>query len=153
VYIVNNAEELAGLTGLTLEEQLKTSELDIKVINNHQRENYYRYGHLLIGHFNKVNKNSGYTAKNLVEEKGMSLIQAHTHRGGVSYKTDFQDVKKGIENFCLCNLQPPYLMIPNWQHGFSVIHTYKKTGLFKVTEMEIVQYNLMYGDKVFKAGR
>jgi predicted MPP superfamily phosphohydrolase len=150
MFIAKNARELHGLKGMTLEEQLELKELKIKPINSHQRENFYRYGHMLIGHFNKVNKHSAYTAKNLLDEKGISLIQSHTHRGGVSYKHDFVDFKVAVENFCLCELNPPYLSIPNWQPGFSTVHTDPKTKFFKITPVEIVQYHIIYGDQVFK---
>ena len=142
-FISNFARQLEGLRGLTLEEQLDLPFLKIKAINGHMRENFYRYGYLLIGHFNRVNKHSAYTAKNLLEEKGMSLIQNHTHRGGTSYKRDYRDTKVAYENFCLCDLNPPYLQIPNWQLGFSVIFTNKKSHLFKVVPMEIIEYSLI----------
>ncbi len=146
-FIANNARELFGLEGLTMEEQLHCKELEIEVVNSHLMENYFRYGHLLIGHFNKVNKHSAYTAKNLLDEKGMSLIQNHTHRGGSSYKTDYQETKGAWENFCLCDLHPPYLAIPNWQLGFSAIHTINKTRRFTVTQCVIIEYEILFGNK------
>ena len=142
-YVSRFARNLAGLEGLTLEEQLHLKELNVITINGHLRENFYRYGYLLIGHFNRVNKFSAYTAKNLLEEKGMSLIQNHTHRGGTSYKRDYRDTKIACENFCLCDLNPPYLQIPNWQLGFSTIFTNRKTKLFKIVPMEIIEYSLI----------
>lgn len=149
-YISKFARELKGLRGLTLEEQLDLPELNIRVVNSHQRENYYRYGHLLVAHFNRALKHSAYTAKNLLDEKGMSLIQNHTHRGGCSFKRDYMDTKVAVENFCLCDLNPPYMSIPNWQLGFSTIHTDTKTGFFKITEIPIIDYQILYGDKLFK---
>lgn len=150
-FIARNAKELYGLKGLTLEEQLGLAELEITVINNHQRENYYRYGKLLIGHFNKVNKHGGYTAKNLREEKGMSLIQNHTHRGGFSPKRDYASLKAGWENFCLCDLNPTYCSLPDWQLGFSEIFMDIKSGVFEVHLKMIVDYKIIYGDNVIKA--
>lgn len=151
MYIANNAKALKGLKGMSLEDQLNLTKRGIDVVNSHQRENYYQYGKLLIGHFNMVRKHSGYTAKCLLEEKGLSLIQSHTHRGGSSYKRDFADSKVAYENFCLCDLNPPYCQLPNWQQGFSTIHKDTKTDFFKVTQVEIVKYRILYGNRIYKA--
>lgn len=147
-YISKNARELYGLKGLTLEEQIGCKELDIDVYNNNTKENFYQYGRLWIGHFNKVNKHSGMTAKNLLEDKGVSIIQAHTHRMGSSYKRDFDGQKGAWEGGCLCDLNPKYCNMPNWQLGFITIHKDKKTDQFKVTPVEIIDYRIIYGDKI-----
>lgn len=152
-YISENAKELNGLKGLSLEEQLELKELDIRVINHHHRDNYLQHGkYLLIGHFNKTNKHSGYTAKNLVEEKGISIIQNHTHRGGMSYKTDHSGTRVGFENYCLCSLEPPYMALPNWQQGFCTIHTYP-SGRFNIFPVVIIDGSIRYGDKEFGHGK
>lgn len=147
-YLSRNARELYGLKGLTLEEQLGCKELDIDVYNNNTKENYYQYGKLLIGHFNKVNKYSGMTAKNLLEDKGMSVIQGHTHRLGSSYKRTYDGQKGGWEGGCLCDLNPQYVNMPNWQTGFLTIHKDKKSDQFKVTPIEIIDNRIIFGDKI-----
>lgn len=147
-YISRNARELYGLKGLTLEEQLGTKDLDIDVYNNHTKENYYQYGKLLIGHFDKVNKYSGMTAKNLLEDKGMSVIQGHTHRLGSSYKRTYDGQKGAWEGGCLCDLNPKYCNMPNWQLGFLTIHKDKNSDQFKVTPVEIIDYKIIFGDKI-----
>lgn len=150
IFISTKAKELEGLNGLTLEEQLDLKQLNIIPVNTHQRESFVRYGKLLIGHFNQVRKHSGYTARGLLEDKGLSLIQNHTHRGGSSYKRDFSDNKVAYENFCLCNLNPPYCQLPNWQLGFSTIHKDTKSDFFKVTPVEIVKYRILYGNRIYQ---
>lgn len=149
-YIANNAKELYGLKGLSLEEQLDLKGKKIEVVNSHQKENFYRYGKLLIGHFDKCNKHAGFTAKNLLEDKGVSLIQSHTHRMGSSFKRDFDSLKGAWENGCLCDLNPNYTMLPNWQHCISVILTNKKNNNFQVIQIPIINGELTFGDKVFK---
>lgn len=147
-YIAKNARELYGLKGLTLEEQLGTKELDIDVYNNGTKENYFQYGKLLIGHFDRVNKHSGMTAKNLLEDKGMSVIQGHTHRMGSSYKRDYDSQKGAWEGGCLCDLNPRYVNMPNWTTGFLTVHKDKKSDQFKVTPVEIIDNRIIYGDKI-----
>jgi len=149
-YISKNARELYGLKGLTIEEQLRLKERGIKAVNSHLRENYVRYGELLIGHFNKVSMHSAYTAKALLEKFGISLIQGHTHRGGSHFKRGEDGIKVAYENFCLCDLEPKYCLKPNWTQGFSTIHRNKKGRRFFVTQVPIFNNKLMYGDDLIE---
>jgi len=151
-YIADNARELKGLKQMSLEKQIIAfcaEDPKIKFVNSGLRENYVKYGKLLVGHFDRVNKHSAYTAKNLLEDKGVSLIQNHTHRGGSSYKRDFSSFKVAHENFCMCNLNPEYTALPNWQLGFSVIHKWKASDFFRVTPIPIIKDMLIYGDKLY----
>ena len=142
-YINKNARELYGMSGLTLEEQLRLKERGIKIVNSHNKENYFKYGDLLIGHFNKVSQHSAYTAKALLDKYGLSLIQSHTHRGGSHFKRSEEGVRVAYENFCLCDLDPSYCLKPNWTQGFSTIHKVKNR--FFVTQVHIFNGKLMYG--------
>ena len=142
-YLAQEAGMFRNLEGMSLQEQLKCDHFENEVINKHLKENYYRYGHLLIGHWNKANKFSGYTVKNLMEEKGMSMIQNHTHRGAQIFKRDYKDIYCGVENFCLCDINPHYLSLPNWQLGFCTIST-DATGFFRVSLRPIIDYNGRY---------
>lgn len=138
-YIFKNADKFKKLKKISLEEQLETTELDIEVINSGNKENVWLYGKILIGHFNKVNKYSGLTAKNLVEEKSISIIQAHTHRGGCSYKRLYDRDIVGYENFCLCDRNPEYADHPNWQLGFSIIYKDINSDYFQVDQHYIAE--------------
>lgn len=164
-YLMNNAQELVGLTracdpdspALSLPSLLRLKELKITHISSGRKESQYWFGtQLLIGHFNRVNKHSGYTAKNLLEDKHMSLIQGHTHRLGSSYKT--VRVGKGkhrviaaYENGCLCNLDPEYVTDPNWQQGFSIVHKKRGGDRFNVQQIPIIDYVAFYGGKEYRA--
>ena len=78
----------------------------------------------------------------------MSLIQAHTHRIGVHYKTKYDgSVFTSIENGCLCDLNPTYVNHPNWQQGFSIIH--KKGDKCYIQQVIIKDGKFFYGDKLF----
>ena len=145
-YLAKKAPELYGLQGLTIEEQLGLKERGIKVVNSHTKENYVKYGQLLIGHFNKVSQHSAYTAKGLLDKWGMSLIQGHTHRGGSFYKRDETGIKVAYENFCLCDLNPQYCSKPNWGLGYSTIH--KKGNKCFVTQVPIIDNMIIYGEDI-----
>lgn len=133
-YIAQNAKPLYKLKGMSLEEQLGCKEFDIEVKFTGNKESSWQYGQLLIGHFNKVNKHSGYTAKNLLEEKSISLIQAHTHRLGSSFKRLWDRDIVAYENGCLCDRNPQYVDRPNWQLGFSVIYKDKDSDFHQVVQ-------------------
>jgi hypothetical protein len=113
-YLIINAPELYGLPGLSIPELLNLKELNItykpvKEGANSFSDNWIRLGDLYIGDWNKVNKHAGYTAKNLLDEKGVSLLQGHSHKYGVSARR-YVDGKEfiGIKNFCMCRLDPYY---------------------------------------------
>jgi len=85
----------------------------------------YEYKTLIYTHGYKVNKHSAYTAKNLLEDLGMSVIFGHTHRMGTHYKTNHGGSLVAVENGCLCINDLSYdwfrREVPNWQKGISVV--------------------------------
>lgn len=147
-YIVRNAPALTGL--IDLERELKLKEMNYKVINNDLREQYIEPKEypILIGHFNKVSKHSGYTAKALVEMYGKSIIQGHIHRLGIHYKRIHGQQLIGIENGCLCKLNPGYVMHPNWQQGFTIIGY--KDGEYYPQLIEIKNHKFMYCGRIYQ---
>ena len=95
-------------------------------------DNFIRVGDLYVGHWDRVSKNAAYAAKLLVEEKGVSLLQGHTHRFGAHARTTVDGrVLLGIENFSMCSRRQSYVSRPNWQLGFSVVYFQPKTSGFQ----------------------
>ena len=155
-YLNDCAPELKSLTQaatgevlLTVENILGLNEMGIEFIKMRGREAYKRYNDILVGHFNKVSKHSAYTAKALVEDKGISIIQHHTHRGGVYYKTVIGGQLVGIENFCTCDIHPSYIQNPNWQQGFTCLLLDRNGKRFTAYPICIVDYKFIFGDKKF----
>jgi predicted phosphodiesterase len=107
-------------------------------------------GKLLVTHGSLVSKHSGQSARAHLDKYGMSVLIGHTHRGGVTYKTDVAGVHGAYENFCLCSLKPEYVQHPNWQQGFSVVTVDERTGFFNVQPIPILNRRcFFYGrDKV-----
>jgi len=124
---------------MSLAEQVDADKLEIEVINSGNRENCVSFGRLLIGHFDRVNKHSSYTGKNLMDDKGISLIQAHTHRGGCSYRRAWDRDLAAWENFCLCDRNPQYVDHPNWQLGFSIVYRSTTSDFFHVQQYPIIE--------------
>lgn len=149
-YLISQAPELIGLNGLSLAEQMNVKDYGVKVVFSGLKESFIPYGRLYIGHYNKVAKHGGYTVKSLIDDKGVSVIQGHTHRFGSHLRTLLDGtVLGGWENACLCSLRPNYVLNPNWQHGFSVVWK-KKNGRFMVEQVPIIHYKFFYGGVEWK---
>lgn len=148
-FMIKNAQQLMGLPGSTLKDQLQLKKMNYNVIDSGLCESYYdtKRG-LLIGHFNKASIHSAYTAKALVEKYGQSIIQGHCHRTGIYYKTIHDKTLVGIENGCLCDLNPDYMLSPNWMHGFTIINWIDNTPHF--TLIHIKNGKFVYNGKIYE---
>lgn len=78
---------------------------------------------LFVEHGDRVSKNSGQTAMNMVKDKGASVVMGHVHRLGVYNKTDRLGIHTGIEGGCMCELDPTDITdrSANWQGGFTIV--------------------------------
>lgn len=164
-FLMDRAPELYGLTKagadqkgrevLSLEYLLRFEELGIKRCFSGLKESYTMWGsNLIIGHFDLVRKHSGWTAKSLLENKGISLIQGHTHRMGSFFKTKFGGVVLGAyENGCLCSLRPSYITDPDWQHGFCVIQKKKDDDRFLIQSIPVINHKFIFGNKEYSGAR
>ncbi len=146
-YLWSIAKELSQLRCLELPSLLNLKELGIDVID-------YEDGVLindlfLAVHGNIVRKNSGYTARGMMEKHGGSGIAGHSHRLGSHYKRDRFGEYGWWENGCLCDLDPDYVQQPDWQQGISVAEFLN--GRFFVEQIPIIKGKCVYGGKVFEA--
>lgn len=119
-YLIDEAPGLISLPYLNLNNLLELDKYGFQEINM-GKESYVDINGVLVGHFNKVSKHSAYTAKNLVEQYGKSVVQGHVHRLGVHYKTVNGKTLVGVEGGCLCRLDPLYMILPNWQQGITIM--------------------------------
>lgn len=157
-YLINQARELAGLEGLSVEDQLKLGDLNIDWVPcsaDRFIDTYVRLGNLLVGHFDKAAQFSGYTAKALLDKYGLSLIQGHVHSFGVSNKTLADGPIMAWEGGCLCDLEPIYCVPSKWVHGFHVIHREAHGTFFHVEPVLILngdgEHRFFYGGRLWKA--
>jgi predicted phosphodiesterase len=133
-YLMRNARELYGLKALTMPELFRLKKLRIEYLPCHQSankftDNFVRVGDLYVGHWDTVAKQGGSAARLLVESKGVSVLQGHTHRFGAHARTTVDGrVLLGVENFCMCRRRAGYVSYPNWQQGFSVIYSDPKAA-------------------------
>ncbi|PYV01865.1 MAG: hypothetical protein DMG26_12595 [Acidobacteria bacterium] len=86
-YLIQNAKELYGLPGVSVPDIFDLRRLEIEYVPCHEpatkfTDNFIRVGDLYVGHWDRVSKHGAYAAKVLIEGKGVSLLQGHTHRFG-----------------------------------------------------------------------
>lgn len=140
-YVRNNAPELAEMDICSLPDLLGLKDLNITLKDAGFKESYIRFDNLYVGHWNKVNKHAGYTAKNLMADISVDFIQAHVHRAAVHYKRFLSREQVGIENGCLCQLDPHFSLHSDWQHAFSIVTKVGKKyfpQLIKITNGEFI---------------
>jgi hypothetical protein len=151
-YIIDNAGELRGLEGLTIQEQLHLDKLGIDwVACNADKfiDTSIRMGELLIGHFDLAHMHSGYTAKALLDKYGLSVIQGHVHSMGVSNKTLADGPIMAWEGGCLCNLAPHYCRPAKWVHGFAVVNRELDGSFFHVQPVLILDGRFFFGGRLW----
>lgn len=90
-YLIQNARALYGLPGLSVPELFGLKALRIEYVACHPAaskftDNFIRVGSLYVGHWDKVSLHGGCAAKNLVQTRGVSVLQGHTHRFGTRAK-------------------------------------------------------------------
>ena len=147
-YINDKAPELHGLLSV---ESLINDRLDTKInyIKTVPSESMLAIrDDLLVGHFNSAHKYTCYTAKALVERFQVSIVQAHTHRLGEYSIRTWGGTLYGWESGCLCDLNPEYVLHPNWQNGFLIF-----TEIDNDWNIEIVHINdgkAMFRGKFYK---
>ena len=132
-YLIQNAKELYGLPGLSMQELFELKRLRIEYVPcpaaSKFTDNFIRVGDLWVGHWDRVAKHGAYAAKVLVEEKGVSLLQGHTHRFGAHARTTVDGrTLLGIENASMCSRKQSYVSHPNWQSGFAVVYLEPQSG-------------------------
>lgn len=151
-FLNGRAPELSGLRVLTLESLLRLDELAVEFVPMKGKTAYARFGGIKIGHFDRVNKQSAYTAKLLMDDYACDLLQGHTHRLGTHLrKTADEPMKMAGETGCLCQLDPEYVESPNWHHGVTVITKRTETGRYHLTQIPIVDYEVLLNETLYAA--
>lgn len=154
-YLMKNARELSELPALTVPELFGLRKLGIEYVPCDRRATKFtgthiQVGNFYVGHFEIVAKHGGYAAKQLVEDKGVSLLQAHTHRFGAHARTGLDGrLLLGAENFCMCSRRQSYTTTPNWQLGFSVVYLEPHSGRFQWYPVMMDGYRFVWKDREY----
>lgn len=148
-YINDNAPELHGLIDV---ESLINNELraPIQYVRTVPTESMLEWhDDLLIGHFNIARKYTCYTAKALIERFQTNIVQGHTHRLGEYSLRTWGGNLRGFEGGCLCNLDPEYVMHPNWCNG-ALVYT-RDGGAWNIEITSIVDGECIFRGSTYSA--
>jgi len=124
-YLIARAPELYD--AYYLRDKLCLKQLNIEWVGTKEEaarwtDTYIQVGDLHIGHWDRVNQKSGYTASNLIERMGVSVIQSHVHRfAHVTKRLLGGRLLEGVEIGCMCDLNPTYGSFQNWQTGWTCV--------------------------------
>lgn len=127
-YIMDNADQLAGL--LTLEDVLRLRDSRIKMVSSMTR---VIAGDLSILHGHELPiKGAVNHARAIMLKVASSVLCGHFHRDDVSYMRDLEgNVHIVYGSGCLCKLNPKYMPINNWNHGYTIVEL-DGTGKFNI---------------------
>ena len=148
-YLMTHVKELRGMRGLTVADQLNLSKFNIKVSYSGNRESWYRWGAILIGHWDKSLKLPGAAARELTQQYGQSVIQGHTHKSGETIIRQMDKYIGAYEYGCLCNLDPSWETSPNWVHGFCIVYRKPSKKRYQVTRITIIGGKFVFEGKEF----
>ncbi len=123
-YIMRNAPELAALKELTIDNIFELYRKDINVIYVESDvvlkidDWVFRHGHE-IGYGSSV---PGNNARRGIYNFGTNYIQGHIHRGNIIHIRQFDKVLTGVENPCMCEINPKYVNgFSGWHQGWTLL--------------------------------
>ena len=141
--------ELVGL--IDIKKELHLDQLGWKVFDYGLA---FEFRNFVFTHGKIYRKHSAYTAKAMLERYNTSGSSGHTHRTGVSYKTDYLGTNAWWEGGCLCDFKLAYEWWqdpnPNWQHAINVIKFFDKQK-FHVDQIPIPKQDkfIFYNNKYY----
>lgn len=100
-------------------------------------------------HGHTVRMKSGFTAHANIDRYGSSGFSGHTHRLCLVTRTQSGNSKFWIETGCLCNLNPSYVVSPDWTQGFAIAEYDFSTHQFYPQIIPIINHSFMYEGKLF----
>lgn len=132
-YIMDNAEQLQGI--LTLEDILRLRDHRIKLVQSMTKVIAGKLN-ILHGHELPV-KGAMNHARAVMMKTSSNVLMGHFHRSDRSYSRNLDgDVHAVFGTGCLCKLNPKYMSINNWNHGWALVHL-DKDGTFEVESKDI----------------
>jgi len=141
--------EIASLKVLSVEFLLNLSPLKIEFVPQNQR---FKHHGFKVEHGDIARKHSGYTARGMMEDVGISGISGHSHRLGAHYKTNEGGDFVWLENGCLCDKNPEYIVgLPNWQSGFTIGYYKRGDNRFSVEQICVTKNKAAFAGKEFNS--
>lgn len=145
-YLTRQAPELASLGQLSLCALLDLDKHSVRFVNT---GDCVTFGPFEISHGEVVRKGSGNSIRGHMQKRGGSMLMGHIHRLGVIMQTDRFGTHYGVENGCLCGLEPSYIKHPDWQQGFTQIDL--ANGVVSVRQHHIQNGRLLVDGQLYTA--
>lgn len=132
-YIMDNAEQLNGL--ISLGDILRLRDHRVKLVGSYTKVIAGKLN-ILHGHELPV-KGAMNHARAVMNKVSSNVLMGHFHRSDRSYMRDLDgDVHAVFGTGCLCKLNPKYMSINNWNHGWALVEL-EKDGSFVVESKDI----------------
>lgn len=139
--ILQRLPQYATLDWMTLDAALHWKEsYKIEIIGN---KRIIKAGHLNILHGHEFSK--GFIApvnvsRGFYLKAKANVIAGHHHRISEHVETDLNGKMIGAwSTGCLCELNPQYMPINSWQHGFATVEILDNAGNFRVDNKRIIK--------------
>ena len=142
-YLIDRAPEFQSVREFDLKSMLKLKDLGIKWVEDKIKMN----GMIFYHGDGRCSRNSGYTVSAWMRHFCQSTIIGHIHRQAVVHKRyGVGDIMVGIENGCLCEMDPDYEKsgTSDWQHGGTVLLMDSSSHVNTPYQFQIIG-NKLYG--------
>jgi predicted phosphodiesterase len=137
--ILERLPEFVDLEWTTLEYALGLHQIGIQIVKN---KRIIKAGDLNICHGHEFSK--GFiapvnVARGFYLRAKANVIAGHHHRISEHMEQDINGKQIGTwSTGCLCELNPKYMPINNWQHGFATVEIINNEGNFRVKNLKII---------------
>lgn len=136
-YLMHKAPELLGIPEFKLENLLKANERGMDVVGEKRviKANKLNiiHGHEYPSVFSPVN-----IARGLYMKGKVSAMQGHNHQSSTHVETDMNgDLVTTWSLGCLCELNPAYMPLNKWNHGFAIVDLSENGKEFHVRNFRI----------------
>jgi len=138
-YIYSNAKALAGVENTTIQSMLGFKDYDIKYIDDIQ---LIKISSLFVLHGHEIFAGAGMVniARSYYLKAKENILFGHRHQSQDYFDKSLDDNVKGAWAVgCLCDLNPRYMSINNWCHGFSIVEKLNSK------EFEVNNYKIING--------
>jgi predicted phosphodiesterase len=119
-YLYHKAPELIGVTNFEMYYVLDMAKYGVELVKSTQKMKAGKHLTILHGH---ETRNSGvYPARTLLQRTHVCSIAGHNHRTSTyGEKTADNKFLHSWTLGCLCDMEPDYMPINQWNHGFAIL--------------------------------
>ena len=119
-YLSIKAPELLGITDFKMSQILNLDKWDVDLVESMRKIKAGK--HLTILHGHEVRNTGVYPARSLLQRTHTCTVAGHNHRTSTyGEKTSDDKYLYSWTLGCLCDMNPDYMPINQWNHGFGIL--------------------------------